>query len=116
VEDGADQARAPVPPAPAVNAVSQLELPALELGAHIATALAAIAALLRELKAELSALGIESVLARNHRLVLRYNAGPLDPSGLTDPQLHIFTAAGKQVATTDGAVFPAGQGSGVPDR
>jgi hypothetical protein len=70
--------------------------------------------LLAELRAELSALGVESVLARNHRLVLRYNAVPLDPSGLTDPQLHIFTAEGKRVATTDGMVYRLDRGGEFP--
>lgn len=42
--------------------------------------------LLAELKAALAEQGTRSVLARNHRLVLRYNdPPPLEPSGLTNP-------------------------------
>jgi hypothetical protein len=60
---------------------------------------------LAELKSALATLGVESVLARNHRLILRYNNAPLEQSGLTDPQLHIFVADGKHVATADGAAY-----------
>jgi hypothetical protein len=66
--------------------------------------------LLTELQAALSLLGVRSVLARNQRLVLRYRTAPHEPSGLTDPQLHIFTGAGKRVATTDGEVYQLDQG------
>jgi hypothetical protein len=69
---------------------------------------------LAALKSALSVLGVESVLARNHRLVLRYNVAPLEPSGLTDPQLHIFSADGARVATTDGAAFRLDQGGEFP--
>jgi hypothetical protein len=68
--------------------------------------------LLAELQAALSALGVESILARNHRLVLRYNVAPLDPSGLTDPQLHIF--GNKGVVTTDGKVYRLDRGGEFP--
>lgn len=51
-------------------------------------------------------LGVHGVLTRNHRLVLRYeNGGPYEPSGLTDPQLHVFLPAGAQHVTTDGANY-----------
>lgn len=42
--------------------------------------------------------------------MLRYSHGPYEPSGLTDPQLHIFTPDGTDVATTDGAVYRLGSG------
>jgi hypothetical protein len=61
--------------------------------------------LLSDLREALSALGIESVLVRNHRLVLRYRTAPYEASGLTDPQLHVFTAGVRQVATTDGTAY-----------
>jgi hypothetical protein len=70
--------------------------------------------LLADLQSALSELGIESRLARRHRLVLRYNVAPLEPSGLTELQLHIFTDHGKQVATTDGAVYRLDRGGEFP--
>lgn len=56
---------------------------------------------LAELQAALSALGARCVLARNHKLVLRYNEGPCEPSGLTDPQLLVFLPARSLYITTD---------------
>lgn len=47
-------------------------------------------------------LGIASILARKHRLVLRYTDGI---AGLTDPELHILGPAQIRVATTDGTVY-----------
>ncbi len=41
--------------------------------------------LLAELQDALAPLGVRSVLARNHRLVLQYNHSPCEPSGLTNP-------------------------------
>ena len=62
--------------------------------------------LLADLQTCLANLGVRCVLARNHRLVLRWHSsGSFGPSGLTDPQLHIFTPAGAAVATTDGSTF-----------
>jgi hypothetical protein len=61
-------------------------------------------ALLEALSDELAAQHINSVLVTRHRLVLR-GKGPCDPSGLTDPQLYIFTPQGREVATTDGSTF-----------
>jgi hypothetical protein len=61
--------------------------------------------LLSELQASLTALGVRSVLARNHRLVLRYNSESYEPSGLTDPKLHVFVAADTLIATTDGTAY-----------
>jgi hypothetical protein len=56
---------------------------------------------LAQLQAALDARGVRCVLARHHRLVLRYNCRPSEPSGLTDPQLHIFVPSGTEIATTD---------------
>lgn len=63
--------------------------------------------LLADLRAALSALGIQSLLARRQRLVLvsRYMEGPFDPSGLTDPQLHVFLPSGALSVTTDGVSY-----------
>src|SRR6266699_17312 len=61
--------------------------------------------LLAELQDALAALGVRSVLARNHRLVLRYNRVPSGPSGMTDPELRILAPAGTHIATTDGTTY-----------
>jgi len=60
---------------------------------------------LTELQDALAALGVRSVLARNHRLVLRYNRVPSGPSGMTDPELRILAPAGTHIATTDGTTY-----------
>jgi len=70
--------------------------------------------LLAELQDALTALGVRSVLARNHRLVLRYNRVPSGPSGMTDPQLHVFTPDGTCVATTDGTTYRLASGRQCP--
>ncbi len=62
-------------------------------------------ALLADLQAELAARGVCSVLARTWRLVLRYNTGPWEPSGPTDPQLRILGPDGTDMATTDGRAY-----------
>lgn len=65
--------------------------------------------LLAELQAALRDLGIQCVLARNHRLVLRDRAErPFKPSGLTDPQLFVFLPSGCQHVTTDGVSYRLG--------
>jgi hypothetical protein len=69
---------------------------------------------LGELHAALDSLGIHCILARNHRLVLRYNEAPLPPSGLTDPRLHIFGPDGMHAVTTDGTAYNVGHGPGLP--
>jgi len=62
--------------------------------------------LLSELQAALNGLGVPSILARNHRLVLRWhNNAPSGPSGQTNPRLHIFIPAGTVIATTDGSAY-----------
>jgi hypothetical protein len=71
--------------------------------------------LLADLQIALTKLGVRCVLARYHRLVLRwYSSGPFGPSGLTDPQLHIFTSADAVVATTDGTTFYLTTGQQCP--
>lgn len=66
--------------------------------------------LLSELQAALAALGVRSVLARNHRLVLRYGGGPCEPSGLTNPTLHILRPDCAAIATTDGGTYRLSSG------
>jgi len=70
--------------------------------------------LLGELQEALAALGVRSVLARNHRLVLQYNRVPYGPCGMTDPQLHVFAPDGTCVATTDGTTFHLASGRQCP--
>lgn len=70
--------------------------------------------LLNALHAALDSFGIRCVLARNHRLVLRYNEAPVSPSGLTDPRLHIFFPCGTRTAVTDGAVYRLDTGETAP--
>jgi hypothetical protein len=67
--------------------------------------------LLTELQAALAALGIQSMLVRNRRLVLRSASSGLERSGPTDPQLHVFADDGTEIVTTDGALY---QFSGGP--
>jgi hypothetical protein len=71
--------------------------------------------LLAELQTTLAGQGIRCVLARTHRLVLRWRtSGPFGPCGLTDPQLHIFTPAGTTIATTDGTAYHLASGQDCP--
>jgi hypothetical protein len=70
--------------------------------------------LLAELQAALASLGVRSVLARNHRLVLRYNQTCYDPSGLTDPALHICTPGQARAGTTDSTSYRLDAGSDYP--
>ncbi len=70
--------------------------------------------LLADLQAALAALGVRSVLARNHRLVLQYNVSPYRPSGLTDPTLHIFCPDGTGIASTDGTTYRLDIGQEYP--
>jgi hypothetical protein len=69
---------------------------------------------LADLQAALAGSGFRAMLARNHRLVLRYGQAPLDPSGLTNPALHIFGPAGTRVATTDGITYRLDDGQEYP--
>ena len=64
------------------------------------------AIVLVELQSALDGLGIRCVLARRHRLVLRYNdPPPLAPSGPVSPTLHIFAPGRTFTASTDGTVY-----------
>ena len=67
--------------------------------------------LLADLQAALAARDIRSVLARNHRLVLRSERVPCERSGLTDPRLHIFARDGTDSATTDGTTYSLASGT-----
>lgn len=69
---------------------------------------------LAQLHAALAMHGVRSVLARNHRLALRYNSDPCEPSGLTDPTLHIFGPSGTDIATTDGIAYSLASGGRFP--
>ena len=61
---------------------------------------------LAQLQASLTGRGVRCLLARRHRLVLLSNGGGRSgPSGLTNPQLHIFLDDGTRVATTDGTRY-----------
>ena len=70
--------------------------------------------LLSELRSALEVLGICGVLARNHRLVLRYNDAPLEPSGLTDPELRLPALHGFSIITTDGSAYAFADGRRYP--
>jgi hypothetical protein len=70
--------------------------------------------LLTELQAALDELGVRCVLARRHRLVLRYTAHPVPPSGLTDPSLHILASAGTRTVRTDGTTYQLDTGQKLP--
>ena len=70
--------------------------------------------LLAELQDALAALGVRSVLARHHRLVLQYNRVPSGPSGMTDAQLYIFAPGGTDIATTDGSTYRLASGQEYP--
>jgi len=70
--------------------------------------------LLSDLQTALARLGIRSVLARTHRLVLRPPAAPCAPSGQVNPRLHIFTPAGTTIATSDGTAYHLPSGHDCP--
>jgi len=63
-------------------------------------------AVLTRLQEVLAVHGLESVLAARHILVLR-GAGPAQPSGPGDPELHILGAGRRQVITTTTSAMPA---------
>lgn len=69
--------------------------------------------LLTRLQGALAAHEIQSVLARCQRLVLRSDQ-PIAPSGLTDPQLHIFGPDGTDIATTDRTTYHFASGPEYP--
>ena len=62
-------------------------------------------ALLADLQAALAELGCQSVLARTHRLVLRSADGITEPSGPTNPRLHVIQPGRTCVITTDGTAY-----------
>jgi hypothetical protein len=70
--------------------------------------------LLTELQAALTVLGVQCVLARRHRLVLRYADGPVSPSGPTDPTLHVFAPCGTFTVSTNGATYRLRTGQELP--
>ena len=72
-------------------------------------------AVLAELRDALAERGVPCALTRNHRLVLRYNQTPCEPSGPTDPQLRILASAGPaDVITTDGTTYRLAGGGEWP--
>lgn len=54
------------------------------------------------------------MLARHHRLVLRFSDEHHQPSGLTDPHLHVFTPGGTDIATTNGITYLFTSGKSYP--
>jgi hypothetical protein len=66
--------------------------------------------LLAALHSALAERNIRCVLARTHRLVLRYSAAPLAASGPTEPQLYVFFIPGQKpgIVTTDGVNYRFG--------
>jgi hypothetical protein len=70
-------------------------------------------ALLTELQAALTRLGVQSMLARRHRLVLRYADNPVPPSGPTNPTLHVF-AASTLTVSTDSTTYRISTGQELP--
>jgi hypothetical protein len=71
-------------------------------------------ALLADLERVLTSCGVDCVLARTRRIVLREGPGRIAPSGPTDPQLRIFAAAGQDVVTTDGRAYYFASGRQFP--
>jgi len=66
--------------------------------------------LLTELRHAISGYGVCGVLTRNHRIVLRYPAHHSQPSGMTEPKLHLFLPGSRDIVMTDGAVFRLASG------
>jgi hypothetical protein len=67
------------------------------------------------LQAALTESGVQTTLARNHRLILRSSEkAPLEPSGQTDPRLYIFLPDGTRTATTDGTSYLLDNGHAIP--
>ncbi len=67
--------------------------------------------LLAKLQNALTAQGVCCVLARNHRLILRYSVNPWERSGMTEPKLHLFMPTGRDIATTDGTTYRLASGA-----
>ena len=70
--------------------------------------------LLAQLHAALEAQQFHCVLARKHRLVLRYSTLQREPSGLTDPELHAFGQDSTDIITTDGTTYTLASGQQYP--
>lgn len=70
--------------------------------------------LLAELHKSLGDLGVPCVLARTHRLVLRFSQPASQPSGPTDPRLYAYTPHGTRVITTDGSAYALPDGQSWP--
>jgi hypothetical protein len=68
--------------------------------------------LLTRLQAGLAGHGVRSVLVGRHVLTLRA-AAPFQPSGPSDPELHLLDTD-RQVVTTDGAAYHLSSGHAVP--
>ena len=71
-------------------------------------------ALLCDLRSALAAQGVNSTIVRIHRLVLEGASTKCAPSGLTDPQLFVFTSAGTSIVTTNGRTYLLGSGRAYP--
>jgi hypothetical protein len=69
--------------------------------------------LLAELQAAPADLGVQSVLARRHKIVLRAEDS-WRASSQTDPQLHVFGDNATDVVTTDGAAYQFASGRTGP--
>ena len=69
--------------------------------------------LLITLKDALAARGVPSLLVGRHVLALRATA-PFEPSGPANPELHVLSAATREVITTDGAVYRLNTGGALP--
>jgi hypothetical protein len=66
--------------------------------------------LLTGLRHALAGHGVCGVPSRTHRIVLWYPARHGQPSGMTEPKLHLFMPGGRDIVTTDGTVFRLASG------
>jgi hypothetical protein len=95
---------------PATTAGASLDSPVLDEPEADRQAL-----MLAELQAALTELDVNTVLARRHRLILRFShPSPLAPSGPTSPTLHIFAPDGTRTAMADGSVYQLDDGRTFP--
>jgi hypothetical protein len=69
--------------------------------------------LLIMLQDALAALGVQSVLV-GRRVLALHATEPWGPSGPTDPELHLLSAASREIITTDGAVYRLASGHALP--
>jgi len=96
-------------PSPGVTSRSQPDQPTLT---H--SEAARRQAQLAGLQSALADLGVTSVIARHHRLVLRSPDAPRCLSGQTDPALHVLTPDGTRTVTTDGTSYRLNTGADFP--